>query len=67
MEINEITREIKIERKRLFWLLICATDKPYTAKNDNPKIIIVMVNVINFLQIFWPSVKPILAQITSYG
>lgn len=51
MLISEITNEIKIERNLLLTLFLCATERPYTAKNERPKIMTVTENVMIFLQI----------------
>lgn len=65
--IKVMTREIKIDKNLLFVLLTWATESPYTAKKDRPKMTIVMVKVMNFLINFWQSVKPILGQTMSSG
>ena len=67
MLIREITKEIKIDRNRSLELLTWATDSPYTAKKDKPKITAVTVKVKNFLHSFCPFVRPMLPQMISSG
>ena len=67
MLISEIVSEIIIERKLLLAFDIWATESPYTAKNESPKINAVTVKVMNFLHNFCPFVKPIFGQMMSSG